>query len=940
MDERLLPGIHPFWFWNAPLDPAAIERQVAALAAGGCRGVFIHPRQGLGVPYLSAAFFELIRTAVRSCRRHGIRPQIYDEFPYPSGIAGGLVTMGHPELVATALRHVVREHPGGAVAWELPAGAVLSCQAVPLDDAGAADWRRVRDLTEAVGVAYASESWYQGGLSPYGEQRFFAHEPRPQLACTLPVGRWRLVAAVQCRIEGHKYWGDYVDVCDPVAMRRFIALTHEAYARELGPDLLGAVGCVFVDEIAPGWSRHFPVRYAERHGEALESLLPALEQADHPRHRELVARLADLRYDAFVAAFEQPVAEWCHGHGLLYVAEKPLLRLDQLRFVDVPGCDAGHVRIGRRHDLLRPELRLNARATASAAQIYAKAGALCEAFHSLGWSATLADARRICDHLLLHGIDRIVPHGAFASTHGLRKHDAPPSWFVQQPHWPLFHHLAERIAAVSAAIGPLHHDADLLVVEPGYDRRSPGGAAYEDLLHALTTSSREYLIVDRSWLLGHDPAAGAIAWGERRIGDVVVSVDDDDAELDGWLARFERAGGVVSRGALPDDAELPGLRVLEGDPATLHQARFRGADGLRYWAINDGDTVVRVALPTGYAPISVGDAPTLIVDAAVALDPGEALLLAPGEADASVPVVDLPITGRWRCQPAQANLLRLARWDLTVVQDGLERGTGGVEPMPIGDQLAAAAIPVVHDRCPRFGLPARLAAPRLDLRYRCCVQVEPGTGALCLVLEPDSLRGSEPWIAIDGERRPLDLGPVAHHVEGSLGLELGALGPGEHILDLGCTVDRDQDGLLAPGYLAGDVAVEPGTVPTLRPPRDHAPCGDLDAAGLAHYAGTIEWASEVDVAAPEAEAVVLRFDDLSDDAWEVALNDGPWRPLPWLPHRLVVPSAELRAGANAIRLRQHTSLGRSFDGERWDAIAHRRVSVDVDGNAAAVGDAP
>jgi len=81
MSERrrgLRPGFHPFWFWNAPLDEAAIERQVADMAAQGVRGFFIHPRQGLQVPYLSERFFDLVEAAVAAARRHGLEAQLYD----------------------------------------------------------------------------------------------------------------------------------------------------------------------------------------------------------------------------------------------------------------------------------------------------------------------------------------------------------------------------------------------------------------------------------------------------------------------------------------------------------------------------------------------------------------------------------------------------------------------------------------------------------------------------------------------------------------------------------------------------------------------------------------------------------------------------------------------------------------------------------------------
>ena len=98
-----LSGFHPFWFWNARLSAGEIRRQVAEMAAQGIRGFFIHPRQGLDCPYLSEEFFDRVGDAVAAAEKHGLRVHLYDEYPYPSGAAGGEVTLGSPSFFATEL---------------------------------------------------------------------------------------------------------------------------------------------------------------------------------------------------------------------------------------------------------------------------------------------------------------------------------------------------------------------------------------------------------------------------------------------------------------------------------------------------------------------------------------------------------------------------------------------------------------------------------------------------------------------------------------------------------------------------------------------------------------------------------------------------------------------------------------------------------------------
>lgn len=925
-DHKFPPGFHPFWFWNGPLDAERIEAQVRALAAAGCRGVFIHPRQGMGVPYLSAEFFSLVGSAVESCRRHGMVAHIYDEFPYPSGMAGGQVCMGHPEHLAVALQHHAREFPGGALCWDLPAGELLSCMAVPVRDE-TPSWEEALDLRGWAGIVYSRETWFRGGLSAYTNQRYFAHDPGWRVVGELGFGRWLLVACLQERVRGFKYWGDYVDVCDRAAMERFIKLTHEAYARNLGQEGMRHLGCCFVDEVAPGWSRHFLKDYETRHGEDLRPLLPALAHPGHPRHAEVVRRLDDLRYESFVEAFERPLASWCRDEGLLYVAEKPLLRLEQMQFVDIPGCDAGHRRCGVQDDLLESPLRHNARATASAAQIYGKAGACCEAFHSLGWSATLEDARYIVDLLLLHGIDRVVTHGVFSSCHGLRKHDAPPSWFLERPDWPLFPLLSRRIERIRAHLGELRHDADTLVIDPRLPRQGPEAEAYVDLLHRLTASGREFLIVDRVWLTGQPPSAGVVPWGRRRISTVIAPRAKADPDLDRWLEEFGRAGGEVLRGAIPEGGRSEGLPVLAGRPEDLRQARFQHSAGVSFLALNRGADPLVLQLPPGQAVQDVGDAIATHADGRLELPPYATVVIAPGRADNPVPSLRPEWPQQWRVERERANLLRLADWDLTVFQSGEERGRCRAGPRPAGDQLWEGALAVVWRRRPRFGQRAELDFPLLDLRLETEVETRASSLDLCLVVEQDALRARQWKIQIGGRSfGPESLRPVPHHLPESLGVELGPVPQGRHRILLEMTVDRDEDGMLAPLYLAGDFAVDPSEG-ALTGPMPCAPWGDLDAAGLAYYAGSLIWESSLRLCPPAGPLFDLELPWLGVDAYEVSLNRGPWRPLAWSPRRLRLRREEVREGENHLRVRQFTTLGRCLDGERWNPQDHRLEAV-------------
>ena len=277
----IAPGFHPFWFWNAELSAEEIRRQIAELAGQGIRGFFIPPR-------LSERFFEMVAVAVEAAGRHGLEVHLYDEYPYPSGAAGGAVTLGDPRFYATRLRQSSHDVPGGPVRLELAPGKVLDCRAFPLSG-GAPDWSRPVDLNGSVGVVLADGSYVLMGMTVYNRKRYFASHPRPVLEAELPPGAHRVFVSVQMAPDHDKYWGHHPDVMNPEAVLRFIELTHERYRAHLAAHFGRTIRSIFVDETAAEWSERLPAEFRKAYGYDLPAELHALQDPAHPRHLRVAA---------------------------------------------------------------------------------------------------------------------------------------------------------------------------------------------------------------------------------------------------------------------------------------------------------------------------------------------------------------------------------------------------------------------------------------------------------------------------------------------------------------------------------------------------------------------------------------------------------------------------------------------------------------------------
>ena len=977
----LSPGFHPFWFWNDTLNADEIRWQVAEMADKGVRGFFIHSRQGLGQPYLSDSFFAMVDVAIAAAKEHGMWVHLYDEYPYPSGVAGGEVVQGTPQYRATRLVQRTYELQGGPARVELPPGLVLSCVAYPLVD-GAPEWDRGRDLRASVGMVLVHTSYNEMGLTRYNRKRYFASEPTPVLEATLPPGPQRLYVSVQAEVVGHKYWDHFADVLNPEAVERFIELTHERYAARYGDEFGGVLASIFVDETAPGWSHHLPAAFEAEAGYDLLEHLPALHDPEHPDHTRVSFDYGSVRYRRFCQSFETRISSWCREHGLAYSGEKASVRLSQLRYMDIPGCEPGHTKAGAQPDWLQARLRSNAKATAGAAYLYEKPGALCECYHSTGWSATLQDAKAIADGLLLAGIRYIVPHGFFYSTHALRKHDAPPTFFYQMPFWSFFGMLSAYIDRVYAAFEGTHIDAQIFLVDPGSgvptheDRATyPYLAAYETLLWELMRAHLDYHIVDTDILAAGTMRAGQIVVREVAARIVVVpAMPVVEPPLQAWLDRFTAAGGTVIHCDLETEQGMVIRRLLKTVQPSL-SALVDGAEasdlllvkrvgpGRTFWfGFNSGTENLHVTFQAPTALREVALDPSLppalrceddTITRTVA--PFESFLLESVPVDAQVaghvsspefpaplPVIPVRVGGPAEVCAHNANLMRLGMWRMALRQpDGSYGPEASVEGMPLANQLAASGLPFAPRFDTYFGHRPDIALPEMTVRYTISFEKD-YEGGVELVMEPGSIVGD--WHVVVNGAGPLtanDFRPATAHVRGSLGVDItGLLVSGQNTLWVEVTTDRLDEGLLNCLYLAGDFGVTLAPL-ALVAPVEEGRFEDYVGNRLPFYAGVVDITTHFELAAlPDEEHALLRFDygeRACHEATEVAVNDGAYQPLLWEPRQMVVPVRDLRVGDNRLRTRVHTTLIRAFEGQWFDYAEHRYRPLVQDGALAEAG---
>jgi mycothiol synthase len=289
------------------------------------------------------------------------------------------------------------------------------------------------------------------------------------------------------------------------------------------------------------------------------------------------------------------------------------------------------------------------------------------------------------------------------------------------------------------------------------------------------------------------------------------------------------------------------------------------------------------------------------------------------------PAITIPLRGPTRVRPLNPNLLRLAEWRMSILEDGAPAQTAAVPAIPLSDQLERGGFRFAPAVRRYFGYEPELECPPLHVRYETRFE-NSYTGPVEFVIEPGSIVGDwRLWVNDAGPLTAGDLTPTNAHVRGSLGADISAfLRPGSNTLRVEITDARPAGGLLNPLYLAGDFGVSLDPLALV----ERLAVGGFEtyeANGLPFYAGVIEYALNFDLAAiPVGERVRAGFaaDAPFHEACEVSINGGPWRALAWEPRSLELPISELRPGQNGVRVKVYTTLIRAFEGQWFDYDAH------------------
>ena len=457
-----------FWALNHKLEKEEITFQLEEMASNGVGGAILHPRSGLLTPYLSDEYFEMIGWMIKEAERIGIDVWLYDEDPYPSGVAGGKVLAEHPEYRAQTMQFIKKEYNGNTQVFiEFPLNKIVGAYAIRKDGNQIAEkidlmpyigllrteWRNERKYCTYYPTTYTKAK---------PQNRSDTYIPYYALEWTTPPGDWTVLVCYTEIVKDFWLYPSYVDQLNPDTIKYFIETTYEPYRQRFSSYFGNVIKGFFVDEPKYlsdpyPWTNKLPEIFQRDHGytfeDALIALLTDAEDSEKKRcdYWETVQNL-------FLRTFPQQVRAWCDENNLLLIGhcspeEEPV---DQVRYtgsisyfmrsMSIPGTDFITNQIGGSK---YPILALSPILTASTSRQFSNGLALCETYGVSEWQLRHSDIISIANWLFTHGINIFIFHVFMYSMDGYRKKDAGPSEFYQNPSWKFFNTLSEYMQRVS-----------------------------------------------------------------------------------------------------------------------------------------------------------------------------------------------------------------------------------------------------------------------------------------------------------------------------------------------------------------------------------------------------------------------------------------------------------------------------------------------------------
>ncbi|MBQ8054316.1 MAG: glycoside hydrolase family 2 [Lachnospiraceae bacterium] len=606
--------IFPFlWMRGEPEE--VIREEIGKIAECGIRAVCVEARPHKD--FCGPGWWHDMDIVLDEAKKRDMKIWILDDKHFPTGYANGLIEQ-HPERKKQYIACTTVDIYGASRPLSLNIQRMLKPTIGFWEIGNPVDYAEQARNT----LVCAAALRYEEGHAFHEDVVDLTDQCRDgKVSFTLPEGQWRIHVVYRTRTDG----GDptYINMIDKVSAHTQIEGVYEAhyerYASEFGKTIAG----FFSDEPQFGniseqsfdtklgkkkmplpWSEELEQMLADRYGAKYRALLPFLfaESVEKESQPQIRYDYMDCISKLYAQNFARPIGQWCKEHGVEYIGHvvednsvHSRLGLGAAHwFRAMEGQDmAGIDVIGGQYYFGAPvqERKLMAEgdgeffhyalgkmgASGGHLDPKKKGRTMCELFGAYGWGFGVRDMKHLLDHLLVRGINHLVPH-AFSMAE-FPDPDCPPHFYARgnNPEFPYFAQLMKYANRMCDRLNGGEHIASAAVLYDGELDWTGERMPMQKICRALTENQIDFDIVCLDMLRNLPAYKGSLSGGKLVINGVTFDallVPGADYVPEGLVQFAASAGsfqvwfaGRRPLGILSDEsgkAEDPG--ALDGIP--------------------------------------------------------------------------------------------------------------------------------------------------------------------------------------------------------------------------------------------------------------------------------------------------------------------------------------------------------------------------------------
>lgn len=498
--------ILPF-LWMCGEEEEILREEMGKIYECGIRAVCVEARPH--DDFCGPGWWHDMDIILDEAKKRNMKIWILDDKHFPTGYANGLIEKKYPERKKLYLACTTADIFGGRHERSLNVSRMLKPSIGYWQIGDPVDYaeRERNQLYAILAVKYAEGNVFQEeviDLTDSYDGKF--------VKFTLPKGNWRVFVLYKTRTDG----GDdtYINMIDRESAATQIEGVYESHYEKYGSEFGKTIAGFFSDEPQFGnvtvfnhydtqvgrlnmqlpWSGELQKRLEGLYGTELVKVLPFL----FVETREQEAR-TKIRYDymdhvsqLYKKNFSDAVGAWCEEHGVEYIGHVvedngihsrlgmgPAHYFRAMSGQHMAGidCIGGQVIYGAPVELRKGLTDCDGeffhytlgKLGASCGHLEPKkqGRTMCELFGAYGWSFGVRDMKYLLDHLLVKGVNYLVPH-AFSMAE-YPDHDCPPHFYARgnNPEFPYFARLMKYANRMCDLLNGGQHVASAAVLYDG-----------------------------------------------------------------------------------------------------------------------------------------------------------------------------------------------------------------------------------------------------------------------------------------------------------------------------------------------------------------------------------------------------------------------------------------------------------------------------------------